>query len=129
MQYLRALAKAVVQELQLPATISADAASAAYADLDGYDGTALIVLHSTAGVDADETLDAKVQECDTSDGTYTDITGATFTQIDDTAGGSIQVLAIDASAAKQFIKLYFDVEGTTPAFVVGASLLALPKYE
>lgn len=98
-------------------------------DLQAYEGAALAVLNSSAGDDADATLNAKLQDCATVGGTYVDITGATFVEVDDTAGGSIQAIAIDAGTVKQFVRAVGTLAGATPAFNFGISLLGQKKYE
>jgi len=98
-------------------------------DVQAYDGMALVVLNSSAGDDADATLNAKIQ--DSADGStgWADITGAAFTEVDDTAGGSIQAITFDIAQAKQYIRAVGTLAGATPVFSFGVSLLAFAKYE
>lgn len=70
-------------------------------DIRDYTGEAMILL--TAGVSAAGTLDCKIQECDTSDGSFEDVSGATFTQI--TTEASMQKIQLNVDARKRYIKL------------------------
>lgn len=126
MQFLRSLLKGVGVEALAVAEVTVDGQSTGI-DVGAYDGTGLFILHSAAGSGTNPTLDVKLQESDAVGGTYADISGAAFTQIDDTAGGSLQVLAVDLSAAKQFIRLDLDVGGTTPGFYCGCTFLGFNK--
>jgi len=96
-------------------------------DVSGWDGTAIAVLDSSAGGDTDHTLDVKLQTCATVDGTYADITGATFTQVDDTEGGATEVISFDVSAAKAFVRAVGTIAGTSPEFTFSVTLFGIPK--
>lgn len=129
MQHMRSMTQAVVLEVQGVAAVTGDGESTTGVDVGAYDGTALVLFHSAlASAGTNPTLDVKVMHCDTTDGTYTDITGATFTQVTGAAGAGPQIKPIDLSAAKEFIKVYFNIGGTaSPSFTCGVSLLAFPK--
>lgn len=93
-------------------------------DLTSYVGNVAIILHSKEGTgNADNTLNAKIQESATSGGSYTDVSGATFTEVDDTAGGSIQIIKLDADAVLGFIKGIGTIAGTSPSFIYGISVI------
>lgn len=68
------------------------------------------------------TLDVKLQECDTSGGTYSDITGATFTQL--TAAGN-EVIRV-ANRTKRYVRAVATIAGTSPSFACAVTLIA-PK--
>lgn len=128
MQFMRSLAKAVVLEIEIPSLLEASTASTTGVDMSAYEGTAFCILHSAAGTGgANETMDVKVQHCATTDGTYADVSGATFDQVDDTAGGSCQGIAIDLDPLNPFLKFYFTIAGTTPDFTCSACVVAFPK--
>jgi len=95
-------------------------------DVSGWDGVAIAILDSSA-MSADDTLDVKLQTCATVDGTYADITGATFTQVDDTAGGSTQVIAFDVSAAEAFVLAVGTIAGTTTSGDFCVTFFGIPK--
>src|SRR5262245_15878765 len=61
------------------------------------------------------TLDGKIQESDTLGGTYTDIAGATFTQV--TASTNLQT--INFRRSKRFLRYVGTIGGTTPSFTFG----------
>ncbi len=104
-------------------TFTADQLSAAL-DLTAYVGNVTVILHSEEGTgNANNTLNVQMQESATSGGTYTDITGAAFTEVDDTAGGSLQILRIDADAILGFMKSNGIIVGTTPSFIYGISVI------
>jgi len=77
---------------------------------------------STVG---DETLDIKLQECATVGGTYTDITGATFTQLTAVASPVTDVtfIEVDLLPRQQFIRAKGTIAGTTPSFAYGVSFV------
>ena len=128
MDFIRALLKGVVAEIMPVAALTTTTTSAAF-DAGVYDGSGLFVLHSAAGTDTTPTMNVKLQHCDTTDGSYVDITGATFAEVDDTEGGAIEGIAVDLSAAKRFIKAVATLAGTSPSFICGLSFVGLKSYE
>lgn len=97
-------------------------------DLKPYKGIVAILLHCGAGTgNADNTLASKVQDCDTTGGTYAD-TGITGTTVDATAGGKIQIILVDTRKVREFIKLVLTLAGTTPSFASEAALIAIEEY-
>ena len=107
------------------ASVTATATSSAI-DLKEFDGDVLLVLNCAAGTGSSPTLDIKVQDSDETGGTYADLSGATFTQVTDSA--SVQTLEVNKDECKRFIKLVQTVGGSSPVFVYGVSLVALKKY-
>lgn len=105
-----------------PVTATATATGAAV-DTLGYNSAA-ITLEVGAVSGTTPTLDVKVQECDTSGGTYTDITGAAFTQV--TASNNSQILRVDGlgvGSRKRYIRALGTIAGTTPSFAFGVEAL------
>lgn len=97
-------------------------------DISAWDGIAIAVLDSAAGGGTTPTLNVKLQDCATVDGTYADITGATFTEVDDTAGGSTQVISFDASAAKAYVRAVGTIAGGgSETFDFGVVFFGIPK--
>lgn len=84
-------------------------------DIRDYVGDLKVVLSSSAGGGTAPTLDVKLQDSDSSGGTYADISGAAFTQVTG-AAASTQSLTIDADAVKQFIRAVITIAGTSPTF-------------
>ena len=64
------------------------------------------------------TCDVKIQECDTSGGTYADITGATFTQV--TTANQKQLKNFKRS--KRFLKAVATIGGSSPSFALAVSI-------
>lgn len=114
----------------LPSPTAARTATALGSAIDmlGYEGNAVFVLDSaeaTAGTNP--TLDVKLQHCDTSGGSYTDITGAVFTQV--TATASRQKLVVDLGKVKRYVKESHTIGGTnSPSFVHSLNMVAMKKY-
>ena len=93
-------------------------------DLTDYVGEVIVVLHSEEGTgNADNTLNVQMQESVATGGTYTNITGAVFTEVDDTAGGSLQGIKVDADDILGFMKANGIIAGTTPSFIYGISVI------
>ena len=107
------------------ASVTATATSGAI-DLKEFDGDVLLVLNCAAGTGSSPTLDIKVQDSDETGGTYGDLSGATFTQVTDSA--SVQTLEVNKDECKRFIKIVQTVGGSSPVFVYGISLIAAKKY-
>lgn len=97
-------------------------------DVSAFDGVGAAILDSSLGTDTNPTLNVKLQDCDTVGGSYTDIVGATFVEVDDTAGGSTQIISFDLSAAKAFVLAIGTIAGTgTPSFDFSVTLIGIPK--
>lgn len=96
-----------------PAAIAATATSAAI-DCSTLD-SATFVVQIGAVTGTLPTYDFKVQECDTSGGTYTDIAGAAHTQR--TASDANSVLpCLTVKPAKRYVKFVETLDGTNPSF-------------
>ena len=95
-------------------------------DLLEYDGDVLLVLDCAAGTGTSPTLDIKLTECATTGGTYTDLSGATFTQVTDSA--SMQTLVISKDSAERFIKIVQTITGSSPSFTFSINLIGVKKY-
>ncbi len=95
-------------------------------DALNYEGIAQIAQYVGVVSGTTPTLDGKIQESDTSGGTYTDIAGATFTQV--TATNNLQTIKIDVSAAKRFLRYVGTIGGTTPSFTMGVAFNGVKKY-
>ena len=95
-------------------------------DLLEYDGDVLLVLDCAAGTGTSPTLDVKITNSDASSGTYTDLSGATFTQVTDSA--SMQTLVINKDSAERYIKLVQTITGSSPSFTFSINLIGVKKY-
>ncbi len=107
------------------AAVTSTATSSAI-DLLEYDGDVLLILDSAAGGGSSPTLDIKLTECATTSGTYTDLSGATFTQV--TGSASMQTLAINKDSSKRFIRIVQTIGGSSPTFTFSINLIGLKKY-
>jgi len=94
-------------------------------DVSALEGIVLVVLDANY-VSGTSTLDVKLQECDTVGGTYTDITGAAFTQV--AVADSVQTLKLDIGSTKKFVRSVGVAAGTSPVYTWGVSLIGMPKY-
>lgn len=111
-------------ELEPVDTYTTTQTTATGLDLTEYVGNVAVLLHSKEGTgNADNRLNVKITESTTEGGSYTDIAGATFAEVDDTAGGSIQIIRLNADAVKGFIKAVGTIIGTTPSFIYGISVI------
>ena len=103
-------------------------------DLQGYEGVGeLELLAELASAGTSPTLDVKLQNCDTSGGSYEDITTAqggpiAFSTVTDAANGGLQVVGLNFSALKRFVKVIPALGGTnTPTFTFGVNLRGRKK--
>lgn len=112
-----------------PATRTTSTTSAGV-DVLNYDGLARFQLVSAKGSgNADNTLDVKLQESDTSGGTYTDISGASFPQVLGSGGSDVSSgIVVDLKTTKRWIRANWTVAGTTPSYVFGITATPLQKY-
>jgi len=115
---------AVIQ-LTAPDNVSASGQGTGQ-DVRVYHGRALGICNIKGGTGTSQTLDVKLQESATVNGTYTDISGATFTQA--TSADVVNTCEVDLDAAKRFIRARYILGGSTPAFDFGVTLVAPKQY-
>ena len=110
------------------AAVTADGLSSAV-DMVDYEGeVALIVDVSAPVAGTNPTMNVKLQNADTSGGSYTDVSGGAFTEVTDTA--SAQKISLHRGALKRFVKLSLDIGGTSsPQYLVSAKILGIKKYQ
>jgi hypothetical protein len=125
--FINSLLNAITSTLAVCLSRTASGTSEAL-DISNYEGTIEITLMAgakTAGTNP--TLDVKLQECDTDDGTPTDVYGGAFTQVTTVAG--TQVKTLEKTKLKKFLFLNWTIGGTNaPAFPFGAVSKAFEKY-
>ena len=119
------LEKLEVSSAVASASVNSTATSSAI-DLLEFDGDVVLVLNCAAGTGSSPTLNIKVQDSDASGGTYTDLSGAAFTEV--TTSASHQTLAINKDECNRFIKIVQTVAGSSPVFIYGISLVGAKKY-
>jgi len=110
----------------LPALSRSADANGTGVDVSLLEGMAIAILEAANVSGTTPTLDVKLQESDTSGGTYTDIAGAVFTQVTTVAG--IQKIAVEIQQTKKFVRAVFDVGGTSPVYTAGCYLIGQKKY-
>lgn len=95
-------------------------------DTFGYNTAMFTVQNGAAtGTPSSYTVDAKVQECDTSGGSYVDVSGATITQI--TADSKSATIAVEGlgTSRKRYLKIVVTPAlsgGSTPKALIAASV-------
>jgi len=114
---------AVTAALIPAGTIDATTTGAAV-DLQAYGGEAVVIL--SAAADGVGSCAVKLTHCETSGGTYTDISGATFTAVTDAA--SHQKLSIDTDEIKRFVKAVATLTGEGAEQTISVSIVGLPEY-
>lgn len=117
---------AVAKQLLVPRAITTTTTST-YSDMGngggGQFGTTMVLVKGAVS-GTSPTLDIKLTECDTTNGTYTDITGATFAQqTTQSTDSDDSVLTSFFVRSKRYVKAVLTTGGTTPSFLVGITLL------
>ena len=97
------------------------AASSAAIDMLGYEGVVEFIVQTGA---ITGTLDLKLQDCDTSGGTYADVSGATAAQV--TAANKLSSIKVDVRNVRRFIKLVGTV--VTGPVLISAIVCGAKKY-
>ena len=95
-------------------------------DISAYEGkgSVLVSVHFVSGT---STYDGKLQECATSGGTYTDVTGGAITQVGTTDPGLIKI-DVDINALQAFVRWVDDVGGAgSPVYDRCVLLVATKK--
>lgn len=125
----------------LPATAVATLAAASRSasangtavDVSLFDGHAICILDVANVSGTTPTADVKLQECDTSGGTFTDlgaagslVPAAAFTQ--QTTGSSLQKLGFEVQATKKYVRAVLTLGGTSPVYTCGCYILGTKKY-
>lgn len=91
-------------------------------DCSGYDEATWLINAGTFG-GTSPTADLKIQESATSGGTYTDITGAAFTQITTSNDVAVYLGRCRVSPSKPFQRAVITVGGTSPTCLLSAEVL------
>ncbi len=107
-------------------------------DITGLEGDLVVSLDSSAGDDADATLDLKIQHRADSTDAWADIPAAalydpttgdadTFDQVTN-AAASQQQLALKREHLKAEVRAVLTLAGATPVFTCGVYLIGVSKY-
>ena len=95
-------------------------------DIQTYEGSAAFVLTAEAG-GSGITYAVKITECDTSGGSYTDVTGGAFTTTSANTA-LVEKIYLNISELKQYLKVSTTVAGGTGAGALAVVALASKKY-
>lgn len=117
-----------VSRLLAADSYSATAAAGTGVDVLDYDGALQVSLDAEAASGTNPELDVIIEESDALASGYTAVTGAAFTTVDDTAGGSLQTLKLDRKALKRYIRASFTLTGGG-ACVFSVLLRGRKKYQ
>jgi len=99
-------------------------------DVLDYEGVSLIVLNAgQASAGVNPTLNVKLQHSDTTtSGDFSDVAGAAFTEVTDAAGGGVEVLKVNVSNLKRYLRVIGTIAGTsTPTFDFGVEFVGIKK--
>lgn len=103
---------------------TADGASATGIDLQDYIGQVGLILSSDVGTgNANNTLDVTVTGCATLGGSYTAALADNKAFAEVSTAAAHEVIYLDTRSVERFIKLNWDVEGTSPSFAFGVTLV------
>jgi hypothetical protein len=92
-----------------------------------YEGVTLVVLNASAGTGTTPTLDVKLQHSD-DNSTFADVTGAAFTQVTSDAGtAGVQVMRVNVSDLRRYLRVIGTIAGTTPSFDFGVEFVGIKK--
>ena len=106
--------KTTTSELLAPARITSTATSAAF-DITDYIGSVRITSSFSAGGGTSPTLAGKITASATTGGSYSDVSGATFTGLTDAADSTESIL-VDTRTTEGFIKYVGTITGTSPTY-------------
>lgn len=80
-----------------------------------------VAMQTFPAVADDATLDVKLTQCDTSGGTYEDVTGAAFDEVSDE--NDLQVISVNADNLKPYLKVAYTIDGSDGLeFLFGVAL-------
>ena len=106
------LATSKVVMASIPHVGTAGTMTATAVDGRGFDRACFII--SIGAMTNTATLDAKITDCDTAGGSYTNTAGSPITQVADTGGSTVHTIDVPVKAARPFMKTLI-VTGTAAA--------------
>jgi len=106
-----------------PATKSATYTSTAF-DTQGYEGV-LAFIQSIGTAVGTGTWDGKLTHCDTSGGSYSDVSGATFAQVSQ-AATAVEAIKVGVGNVKRFVK-YVGTLASATSFIVSVNVAGVKK--
>lgn len=121
---MRSLNDSILVKSALDPIAASAAQTGAVIDTKGFNSAQFVVVNGAAtGSPSSYTVDAKVQECATSNGSFVDVTGLTITQM--TADAKVQTIAVEGlgTSRKRYLKIVVTpamTGGTTPKALVSS---------
>ena len=109
-----------------PNALGNSTATGSALDLTAYDGDMIVFLDATAG-GSGITYAVKLTECDTSGGSYSDVTNGGFTTSDANTA-TAQKMTLNTNDLKRYVKLVCTVAGGTGTGYVSVNAFASEKY-
>lgn len=110
----------------------ATSANGAGVDVRPYDGRATAVLQvgtcTGDGVYDDQTYDVKLQESD-DNSTWSDISGASFTQYTDASTATVEEIAVPLRTGKRYVRAVFTYGGTAGGTFPSACVLTVGEAQ
>ncbi len=98
----------------IPGQLATSTVTGTGVDISEYIGKLKVILDSAAGGSSD-TLNVKLQESDALSSGYTDISGATFTEVTD-AAAALEAIAQDTRNCKKYLRAVGTIAFTTTGF-------------
>lgn len=114
---------AVIKNL-FPTAARTTTANGSGVDLQAVKGGAIVIVDSAAGTGTTPTLDLKLQSSP-DNSTWTDVSGAAFTQIINAA--SQQIFGIDVTKCQRYVRAVATIGGTTPSFTFSVNMAVAAK--
>lgn len=110
----------------LPNDVVAATGTGSAIDLQGYEGSGAFILSAEAG-GSGITYAVKLTECDTSGGSYSDVTDGAFTT-SGTNAAVFEKIYLNVSSLKRFVKVSTTVAGGSGAGALCVTALVSAKY-
>ncbi len=96
-------------------------------DLVDYDGNiAVVISANNVTIGTTKTVDFKLQQSATADGTFVDAVDYNFKQLTDTDSNKVHSVVVDSQNLDRYVKLV-STHGTGATAIYGAMLLAVPR--
>lgn len=119
-----------ISQIRNPAALTADAQSSGV-DLRDHGPSTFVILNigavtgttPTLTVTAQQSLNDNTASAEAAADAYTDISGAATSSLTDSDANS-RVLLTFHNRNERYVRLNFDVGGTNPSFLIGATLIA-----
>lgn len=111
----------------LPGARRTATANGSGVDLKDYDGKLKVILATSLGGGTTPTLDVKLQDS-ADNSTFADISGATFTQVTDSADAT-EAIGLEVTPRDRYIRAVVTISGTSPTFDCAVIAVGAKKYQ